>query len=395
MRFTFTPEQDAFRQEIKDFLAREMPKRERPLTSGLGVGSTAADPLAREMSRKLGARGWIGLAWPKEYGGAGLGPVERAIYNEEMVTNQVPGIHQIAERQMGPSIMASGTPEQKKFYLPRLARGEIGFAIGYSEPEAGSDLAGLAMRGVEDGDHWVINGTKLWGGTSYVDYHWLAVRTNPNAPKHRGISVFIVDIKNTPGIKISPIEDIAGGKSLCETVYENVRIPKANMVGEKDRGWYVVAGNLDFERSGIERVAGNYVLFQDILAFAREAKVNGTRLAAKPTVRNRFAELWIAYHIGRTLSYTVASKQSQGLDFNREATLNKLFGTETSQKIGRTMMDVLGMYGQLAPGSKWAYLGGRAEHAYLTAVGITIAGGTSEVQRNIIAQRGLGLPRDA
>ncbi len=391
MRIAFSPEQDAFRREIKDFLSAELTDEYR-VPGSMSRGG-AEHPRSREFSKKLGQKGWIGLSWPKEYGGAGLGPIERAIFNEEMVLNQVPGIHQVAERQMGPSIIAYGTDEQKDFYLPQIAAGEIGFSIGYSEPESGSDLASLQMRGVEDGDDFIINGTKLWGGTANTDYHWLTVRTNPDAPKHRGISVFIVDLRNTPGIVINPVEDMAGGRHLCETVYENVRVARRHMVGEQDRGWYVTTGNLDFERSGIERVASNYNIFRDVLAFARDARVNGVPVAYHPNVRHRLAELSIEFQIGRTLSYVVAWKQSAGLDFNREASANKLFGTETAQRIGRMIIEVLGMFGQLSPGSRWAPLQGMVERGYLNAVSTTIAGGTSEVQRNIIATRGLGLPR--
>ena len=390
MRFNFTPEQDAFRQEVKDFLAKELTPefREQALAEGEGE-----DVVARACSKKLGEKGWIGLAWPNQYGGAGLGLIERAIYNEEMVLNQVPEIHRIAERQMGPSIIANGSEEQKKHYLPRIVRGEIGFAIGYSEPGSGSDLASLETRAVADGDDYIINGTKIWGGTRSMDYHWLAVRTNPDAPKHRGISVFIVDLRNTPGITINPLDSMSGGTNLCETVYDNVRVPKENMVGEKDRGWYVSTGNLDFERSGIERVAGNYRVLQDVIAFARDAKVNGVPVACHPSVRHRLAELAIEFQIGRTLSYLVAWKQGQGLDFNREASANKLFGTEVSQRIARAAIEVLGLYGQVGTGSKWAPLRGSVNFAYLRSPSLTIAGGTSEIQRNIIAQRGLGLPR--
>lgn len=391
MKFAFTQKQDAFRQELRDFFAAELTDEFRQIHQGEG-GDIA---VAKAFSKKLGQKGWIGLSWPKEYGGAGLGHVERAIYNEEMVLNQVPQIHQTAERQMGPSIIVYGTETQKNRYLPAIANGEVGFAIGYSEPESGSDLAGLQMRASEDGDDYVINGTKLWGGTQAMDFHWLAVRTDPDAPKHRGISVFIVDLRNTPGITINPINAMADRGNLCETVYDNVRVPKGNMIGEKDRGWYVTTGNLDFERSGIERVAVNYNSFRNILAFAKDAKVNGSSLAYHPRVRHRLAELAIEFHIGRTLSYVVAWKQGEGLDFNREASTNKLFGTEVSQRIGRVGVEVLGLYGQLAPGSKGAPLNGDAEMAYLSAVSLTIAGGTSEIQRNIIAQRGLGLPRDA
>ncbi|GBD10625.1 Acyl-CoA dehydrogenase FadE26 [bacterium HR23] len=388
MDFRFTPQQEGFRQEVRAFLREELPRFQK------GLAEEGEGGVNKAFSRRLGEKGWIGLAWPKEYGGQGLGYVQQAIYWEEMLLAGAPiGYHLVAERQMGPSIILFGTEEQKRFFLPRIMKGECGFSIGYSEPDTGSDLASLKTRAVQDGDDYVINGAKIWNSSHRgADYIWLAARTNPDAPKHRGISVFLVDLK-LPGITIQPITNMANIPGFCLVTFDQVRVPKGMMVGEKDRGWHVVAGNLDFERSGIERVSYCYPLFREFVRFVREVPVGGRRLGEDPRVRARLAEMEIEYQVGRWLAYKVAWMQDQGVVPNLEASVSKLFGTEVSQRMARTMAEVLGLYGQLEPGSPWAPLQGRVERAWIYAIPRTIAGGTSEVMRNIIALRGLGLPR--
>jgi alkylation response protein AidB-like acyl-CoA dehydrogenase len=384
MDFRFTPRQEAFRQEIRSWLARELTPEVRRQYS-----ATGGEGFSREFSRRLGQKGWIGLAWPKEYGGQALGYIERTIYLEEMLLAAAPiGYHHFAERQMGPSIMMFGTEEQKREFLPRIVRGECGFCIGYSEPGVGSDLASLQTRAVQDGDDYVINGTKIW--TSYAhlqDYIWLAVRTNPDAPKHRGISVFIVPL-NAPGITVRPIINMAGVHSFNQVFFDNVRVPKTAMVGERDRGWYVVASNLDFERSGIERIAQYRPLWEEVVAFVRE-----TPAARSPILRHRIAEVEVEYQVGRWLAYSIAWLQDRGVVPNKEASMIKVYGATWTQRMLQTAMEVLGLYGQLTQDSKGAPLGGRVQRAWLASFAASIAGGTNEVQRNIIALRGLGLPR--
>ena len=383
MDFTWTPEQQAFRQEIHDFLARELTPELRAAEEGS----------SREFSRKLGQRGWIGLPWPKEYGGQGLGHMERLIYSEEMHLSGAPiGYHHIAERQMGPSIIMVGTDEQREEYLPRIARGELSVAIGYSEPDTGSDLAGVKTRAVRDGDDYVVSGAKVWNNALRSEYMWLAARTDPDAPKHRGITVFLVDLKS-PGITISPIYNMANQPGFSLVNFENARVPKSAMVGEENQGWYVVAANLDFERSGIERVGRFYPLWREFLSFVRRARFNGGRLIDDPRVRHTLAEVQIEFEVGRLMCYKVAYETSLGRVPNIEASASKLFGCEVSQHMARTMDQVLGLYGQLEPGSPYAPLAGRVERAWMYAITSTIAGGTSEIMRNIIATRGLGLPR--
>ena len=342
-------------------------------------------------SRELGKKGWIGRAWPVEYGGQGLGYIEQMIFNEEMARNRAPcGYHIPAERQMGPSILQFGTEEQKAHFVRGIIAGEIGFAIGYTEPNTGSDLAGLQTTAVKDGDDYVINGQKMWaGGAHFVDYLWTAVRTDPDAPKHRGVSVFMVPLKDMPGLSMRPFYTMAGSR-MNEVFFDNVRVPTSAMVGEKDRGWYTVAHNLDFERSGIERMVQAEMLQEEVVAVLGEALPVALE---DPLVRHRLAETAIEIRMERNLAYRVASMQSQGLVPNREASISKLVGSEVGQRQCRMLLDTMGHYGVLARGSKHASLRGKPLRKYLDSVANTIRAGTSEIQRNIIATRGLGLPR--
>ncbi|MDO8531087.1 MAG: acyl-CoA dehydrogenase family protein [Dehalococcoidia bacterium] len=389
MDFCFTSEQDAFRKEIRDFLDAELTTEmrremaERPEEGGFSP----------EFSRKLARKGLIGVAWPREYGGKGMGYIERLIYNEEMTYAQAPvRFHHMSERQMGPSIILYGTEEQKKEFLPRITAGDLCFCAGYTEPGAGSDLASLQARAVLDGDDFVVNGQKTYtSGAHMAQYIWLACRTNPDVPKHKGVSVLIVDMQS-PGLTVRPLITMSGGR-FSEVFFDNVRVPRRNLVGELNQGWYIVASNLDFERSGIERVAANALLFEKLVAYVRAATVNGRRLADDPLVRARLAETAIEFQVGQRLAYRVAWLMSQGKHPNHEASMSKVFGSELSQRVTAIALQVMGLAGQLGPGSRWAPLDGTFLSPFLGAVSDTIRGGTSEVQRNIIASRGLGLPR--
>jgi len=389
MDFAFTPEQERLRQELRDFLDRELtPEIMESLDYRPEEGLCS-----REFSRRMGQAGWIGAGWPREYGGRGLGPVERTIITEELVYRRAPiAYHYTAERQFGPSLMLVGTPEQKAFFLPRIARGEMGIAIGYSEPNAGSDLANVQTRAVADGDDYLITGQKVWtSGAHRMDYIWLTTRTNPEVPKHKGISVFLFPL-NLPGITVRPLYTMAGGR-FNEVFLDNVRVPRSAMVGEKDQGWYVIAANLDFERSGIERLAEVRPFFEELLRFARETRHNGRPLTAEPLVRYRLAQLEIEYRVGRWLAYRVGWLQSQGRVPNYEASVSKLFGSEWGQRVAQVGSYLLGLYAPLRRDSRWARLAGQVAQATLSTISDTIRAGTSEVQRNIIALRGLGLPR--
>jgi alkylation response protein AidB-like acyl-CoA dehydrogenase len=388
MRFSFTPEQDAFRQEIRQFLKAELPPED---------SAHAAEPEDARVdiafSKKLAAKGWIGLPWPVEYGGQGLGHIERFIYNEEMVYHRAPlGYHQFAERQMGPSIILNGTDYQKRTYLPAIARAEVSFCIGYTEPNAGSDLASLQTAAVQDGDDYVITGEKIYTSNAHTATHiWLAVRTNREGAKHRGISVFIVPL-DAPGIRIEPLKTMAGSRLNMVTL-DHVRVNAREMVGGRDQGWYIIAQNLDFERSGIERVMAGMLLFEELVAYAKATRRGNKPLADDPVVRARMAEMATGFRVGRLFAFRVAWLQSQGKAANAEASMSKAFGADLSQKTAQFGMQLLGMHGAVLDSPEWSPLQSRVAYNYLLTVSDSIRAGTSEIQRNIIATRGLGLPR--
>ena len=390
MDFKFTPEQDRFREEIRSFLQREItPKKRAQIESGEEDAH-----YDKAFSKKVSERGWIGLSWPKEWGGQGIGHIDRCIYNEEMTVAEAPvGHHFMAERQMGPSIMMHGTPEQCQEYIPGIVAGELSFCIGYSEPGAGSDLASLQTRAQADGDDYVINGQKMYtSGAHVADYIWLAARTDPEAPKHKGVSVFLVDMKS-PGVTVRPLISMDDAHSFNEVFFDQVRVPKTTMVGEENRGWYVVASNLDFERSGIERVAGTRRVYLELEDFVRRQGAPGVSGAVKDILRHRLAEMAVEYHVGRLLTYRVAWLQSRDIVPNYEASMSKVYGCEVSQRVAKACVDILGLFGALRGEDGRTPLKGRVARSYLRSISSTIAGGSSEIQRNIIATRGLGLPR--
>jgi alkylation response protein AidB-like acyl-CoA dehydrogenase len=381
MDFNFTPQQEQFRGDVRSFLQTELVDRKnRP---DLQSGHSQA------FSKKLSQRGWIGMAWPKEYGGQDRSPLDRLIFTEEMILQDAPtGYHFVAERQMGPSLMLHGTEEQKQEYLPRIINAELSFAIGMSEPGAGSDLAAVQTRAVADGDDYVINGQKIWTSNAHLsDRIWLVTRTDPDAPKHRGISIIIVDM-SSPGVSVRPLVNMGNQHHFNEVFFDNVRVPRTNLVGEENRGWYVIAENLDFERSGIERIAHSARLFNDILAYARTLRGNprGERF------RIELAERYLELQTGRLLIYRVAWLLSQKRIPNYEASMSKLYGTEWTQRMFNTAMHMVATYG-LSDSPEARALRARIEQGYLNAASLTIAGGTSEIQRNVVATRGLGLPR--
>ena len=382
MDFRFTPEQEAFRQDIRAFLRVSLPETPAIPEDAWIIG------FDREFSKKLATRGWIGLTWPRAYGGQGKSYLDRLILTEELLRHGAPvAAHWLGDRQMGPSILRYGTPEQKRTFLPGIISGAITFCIGMSEPGAGSDLAGLQTRAVEAGDYYLLNGQKIWTSFAHLaDYCYLVARTNPDVPKHKGISEFLVDMK-TPGITIKPIVDMTGAHHFNEVFFDNVRIPKDCLVGHKDRGWYQIASQLDYERSGIERLMSNYPLLE---AMTQHVKAHG--LERSEIVRHRLAQLYIEFSMGKWMVYKVAWQLSTGQLPNAEAAAAKAFCTEFEQRLAQTATDLMGGYGQLMPDSPRALLNGRVARAYLYAPAYTIQGGTSGILRNIIATRGLGLP---
>jgi hypothetical protein len=354
--------------------------------SGLGIG-----PYTWELMRKLGAKGWLTPTWPKEYGGLNASPMYRYIIENELdYFGGLPGGRLVGASMAGPTILLYGTEQQKKEYLPKIARGEIEFVLGYTEPDAGSDLAALQMRAVEDGDYYIINGQKTFNTRAhYAQYHWLAARTDPKAPKHKGISLFIVDLK-TPGITVHPIWTV-GGTRTNQVYYDDVKVPRENLVGEKNRGFYHIATALDFER--IFAVGGLKRSLEELVDYVQREERQGTPLGKRPFVRQNLAELAIQIEVAQVLAYRVIWLLSQEIVPNYEAAMLKAFATELRQRIDKVALQIMGLFGQLQSGSLWAPLEGKFEHYYRDDLLATIVGGTSEIMRNIIATRGLKLPR--
>jgi len=379
VEFRFTLEEEAFRKEVREFIRSELPKVRQ----------------GESFTKKLAEKGWLTMSWPKEYGGQEADHMRQLVYNEEMTYHRAPGQTMGTDR-VGPTIIIFGTDEQKAEFLPRIVRDELAWCQGFSEPGAGSDLASLQTRAVRDGDYYVVNGQKIWTSNAQrADYMILLARTDPDAPKHRGISYFLLDMKS-PGITIQPLIQMTGQAGFSQVFFDNVRVPAKNMIGEVNRGWYVSTATLDFERSGIGRVIGGVRLLEELVEYAKATPArddSGKTLFDVPHIRNELADIAIGFRVGRVLCYRVAWMQARGLVPNYEASMNKLFGTELNQRLARIGLNSLGLAGQLTGGPS-APLAGRIAQNYLQAVSLTIAAGTSEVNRNIIAQRGLGLPRD-
>ena len=387
MNFEFSDEEVSFRKELQSWLKDELKDRPQDTDSD---GEWA---FGLEMRKKLADKGWLTMAWPEEYGGQGVSHMMQVVFAEEMSYHRAPGRDVFGTRMMAPTLMIHGTEEQKKEFLPPVSKGEVQWCQGYSEPESGSDLASLQTRAVEDGDDFIINGTKIWTSSAHrADHIMVLTRTDPDAPKHRGISFLLCDM-NTPGLTVNPIINMAGDHGFNMVTFDNVRVPKKNLVGEQNRGWYVGATLLDFERSGVDYSAGGRRVLEELTDYAKNNNQNGSLISDNPIMRNSLANLAIEVEVSRLISYNIAWMQGEGLVPNKESSMGKVVGTELQQHLSETGMQMLGLHGQLEPGSKYAPLEGRIEHMHLTNVSETIQAGTSEIQRNIIATRGLGLPR--
>ena len=389
MDFRFSPDDQSFRQELLQFLGNELP----PGWQGEGRWAEDDWEFTRAMRKKLAQRGWLTMHWPVEYGGQAVSPVRSAIFSEEMAYNRAPGRDIFGVRMLSSTLMIFGTEDQKNTFLPPIANGDVQWCQGYSEPESGSDLASLQTRAVEDGDDFVVNGGKIWTSMAHrADWMFLLVRTDPDAPKHRGISFLLVDM-NTPGISVRPIHNMTGSHEFNQVFFDNVRIPKRNLVGEHNQGWYVAVTLLDFERSGIDYSAIGRRLLDELIQYAKDTPGDDGPLSTSPRIRQMLAERYIELDVARLLAYEVAWMQGQGLVPNKEASMSKVFGSETLQRTAVTGLDILGPYGQLHGSDKLAPMKGRIPDNWMMAFSHKIAAGTSEVQRNIVASRGLGLPR--
>ena len=374
----------AWRKEVRAFIDNEVPEALKRAPGDAEGGLFGRGPALKEFRDKLAARGWIAPAWPRKYGGAGLGVVEQFVMNEEFAEAGLPSnVGGFGVMMIGPTLIEHGTEEQKEEHLSRILKGEVIWCQGYSEPGAGSDLAALQTRAVRDGDDYVITGQKIWTtGAQFADWMYMLVRTDPEAPKHRGITYLLVDMKS-PGVTVRPLTTLAGTQTFNEVFFEDVRVPVRNRVGEENRGWYVGTTTLDFERSSIGSAIGVRKALEGLIRQAQE-KPDVVSFANRASVRREFADRWIECEVAKMLSYRVVSMQANGLIPNHESSMCKLFSSELQQRIANLSMHLYGMHGNIR---------NRASMGYMQAVSSTIAGGTSEIQRGIMATRGLGLPR--
>jgi alkylation response protein AidB-like acyl-CoA dehydrogenase len=388
MEFSFTPEHHRLRAEVRAFAAEALKDY-----SGASRPTAQDDwPGQLRFLKRLAGRKWVAPSWPVAYGGLGWSPVQQMIFSEELSYAGAPDSGRVFSVGMiGPTLIVHGTEEQKRQHLPRITSGDVIWCQGYSEPESGSDLASLQTRATRDGDDYVVNGQKIWTtGAHHADWCFLVVRTNPAAPKHKGISFLLADM-TTPGIKVQPIVNMAGHHEFNQVFFEDVRVPVANRVGEENNGWYVAMTLLDFERSNVASIAANHRVLDDIAAEMRATQPGGPYANV---LRHRLADLYVANEVGRLLSYRTAWMQEAGRVVNTEASIIKVFATELAQRISNFGVGALGLTGGLVPGSTRARLGGMMADDHMENVSPTIYSGSSEVQRNIIATRGLGLPRD-
>jgi alkylation response protein AidB-like acyl-CoA dehydrogenase len=393
MDFNFTPEEETFRQELQTWLRRNLPKDYDPEK----IDSIDADTrfeFQRAWQKKAHEAGWVGIHWPKEYGGRGASLMEMFIFNQEMTKARAPRYANTLGLMMsGPTIIHWGTEEQKHRYPPKILSGEEIWCEGLSEPNAGSDLASMQTRAVEDGDYFVVNGQKVW--TSYAhraDFIQLFVRTDPNAPKHKGISCLIVDMK-TPGVIVRPLVQITGDAEFNEVFFEDARVPRTNLLGPKDEGWKVLVTTLMHERAGIGSELPVHRQLAELMKLTKTVEIDGKPANKNPAVRQKLAQFAIESQAITYNMFRSFSKRLKGTPPGPEGSINKLFGSELNMRIAMFATELLGPHAQLTQGSPFTVDHGRWSRAALWYRLLTIGGGTSEIQRGILGDRILGLPK--
>ena len=382
MHLALTDEQQELQDRLRNYFAGLVDEEERTDDPG---------PSYTRLIRRMGADGWLGLGWPPEFGGQGRGPIDQMIFVEESHWAGVP-LPLLTLNSVGPTLMSLGTEEQKARLLPGILRGEVHFSIGYTEPTAGTDLASLRTRAERDGDEYVITGEKLYtSAIQYADYVWLAARTDPDVPKHKGLSVFIVPV-DSPGFHWSPLRTVAG-EFTSATFYDSVRVPAANLVGAENEGWKLITNQLNHERVAICPVSGILRSIADVEAWARDEKMaDGSRVIDREWVQVHLARVQARAEFLKLLNWKVAWAADKGLN-PADASATKVFGTEFALEAYRLLLEVVGQAGYLPAGSPGAVLRGRLEQASRSQTIFTFGGGTNEVQRDIIAMIGLGMPR--
>ena len=388
MHIDLTEEQRRLQHELRRYFADLMtPELEQEVSSGEGGG-----PLFRGALKKLGSDGWIGVGWPKTYGGQGRSPLEQYLFADEAQRAGFP-FPFLTISTVGPTIQEYGSEAQKQEFLPRILRGECLFAIGYSEAEAGTDLASLKTRAERDGDDWVIDGQKLWTSLAdHADYIWLAARTDPNAEKHAGISIFMVDTKS-PGYSCTPINTI-GSIRTNATYYDNVRVPASRLIAGEGKGWTLIVNQLNYERVSLMSAGLIERLFHETVELTRNTRLaDGSRVVDEPWVKLNLARAEAKIEILRLLNWRQAWNVAQGTFNYAEASTVKVYGSELYIEVYGLLLECVGQAGYLKRGAPGHVLRGRLERMYRSMLILTFGGGTNEIQRDIIAIAGLGMPR--
>jgi alkylation response protein AidB-like acyl-CoA dehydrogenase len=388
MYLTYTAEQQALRDELRAYFGRLMtPERVESLSQGELDG-----PAYKDIVRQLGQDGWLGLAWPAEYGGKGRTLLDQYIFFDESQRAHVP-VPFLTTNTVGPTIMAYGTEEQKAFFLPRILKGDLHFSIGYSEPGAGTDLASLKTTAVRDGDHYVINGQKMWTSLiQHADYIWLACRTDPDATRHKGLSIIIVPT-DAEGFSYTPVHTIGGGYTSA-TYYDNVRVPVENVVLGENEGWRLITSQLNHERVALSSAGMVERKISDVRRWAQETKLgDGRRVIDQEWVQVSFARLHAKVEFLRLLNWKVAWSVTEGTLNPADASAVKIFGSELYIETYRALMEVIGQASTLTKDSAGAVLSADLERAMRNTLVLTFGGGTNEIQRDIIAMVGLAMPR--
>ncbi len=399
MDFGYASSQQALRQDVRDFIAENM--TQEVVEEVHGRGEDGRGPLMNELFKKIGERGWLGISWPKEYGGQGGDRLTQYLVEEEFARV---GLSVGGGGSGAPAIMAAGTQEQKDYYIPGIIKGEISFAQGFTEPSGGADLASLQCRAVEDGDEFVINGQKIYTSSAHVSTHlYLMARTDPEAPKHRGISIFLLPM-DTPGITVRPLWTIQndppapegttyGTPRTNETFYENVRIPKSSLLGELNMGWYVGAMGLNLDRVGASRYLISVRRDEDIVNLAKNDSAEYLNIKNNPTVRDKVAEMWIEAQVCRLMTWRSMSIVESGGNFTYEGSAEKVWAPEHGLRATEAYAQMLGPYGQLLNTSSNNVESGLFAHNLLGAFQSGINHGSVQIMRDQVARRGLGLPR--
>jgi len=385
MYLAYTPEEEALRAELRAYFATIMtPEVEAEVANGDTGG-----PHCLEAAKKMGRDGWLGIGWPKEYGGQGRGLVDQFIFYDEAWRALAP-IPALTINAIAQTIMAYGSEEQKRFFLPRILKGELHFAVGYTEPQAGTDLASLKTRAVRDGDDWVITGQKIYTSLAgYADYVWLAARTDPEAPKHQGISIFAVPT-TTPGFSYSTIHTLVSS-GTTNTFYDNVRVPASALIGKVNKGWKLITNQLNYERVAIAPPGMVDKVYQDTVAWARATTLpDGRRVIDREWVRMSLARVHAKLEYLKLANWKAITcpEPNPGI-----SSTTKVFGSEFFCEAYRLLQEVWGEAGMLRSDAPGAPLRGRLERAYQGTLFLTFGGGVNEVQRDLIALFGLGMPR--